>query len=125
VAQQLAFQIGPPAVRIDQHAIFAARHRVDGQIAADQVFFERDIGAGVKDETGIAWRRLAFGAGEGVFLMRLRMQEDREVAADGFEPSCRHVFRGGADDDPVAILYRQAEQFVAHRAADAVGLHVQ
>ena len=41
----------------------------------------------------------------------------------GLKPRASHLLRRGADDHPVAILHRQAEQFVADGAAD--GEHLQ
>ena len=51
------------------------------------------------------------------------MQENREIPADRAEAGGDHVLGRGADHDVVAVLHRQAQQFVAHRAADDVGLH--
>jgi hypothetical protein len=58
------------------------RHRIDGQVATVQIVFQRHIGRGVKGKAGVAATALAFGAGEGVFLLRLRMQEDGKVLAN-------------------------------------------
>jgi hypothetical protein len=54
---------------------------------------------------------------------RVRMQEHREILADRLVAPRRHLRRRGADDDPVAVLHRQAEKLVAHCAADGVRLH--
>ena len=79
----LVCEVALAAVGIDQRAVFVLRHRVDRQVAARQVFFERDVGRGVEGEAVVAGRRLALGARERVFLVRLRMQEDREVRPTG------------------------------------------
>ena len=63
----------------------ACGDRVDGEVAPRQVLFERDRRIGVDDEAAVARRRLALGARQRVFLVRLRMQEDREVAC---RPAC-------------------------------------
>src|SRR3546814_4937466 len=69
------------------------------------------------------FRSLAFGAGQRVFLVRLRGQEHGEVAADRLEAGGEHGVGGFADDDEVAVAGRQAQQPVAHRAADEVDVH--
>ena len=74
-------------------------------------------------EALVAAAALALGARERVFLVRLRMQEHREILADGLEAEPFHLFRRGADDHVVLVLQRQPEQPVAHRAADYIGLH--
>ena len=76
-------------------------------------------------EAAIAGTGLAFGARERVFLARLRMQEDGKVLADGLVAQRGQFLGGCAHDDPVALAHRQAEQFVAYRAADEVGFHDQ
>jgi hypothetical protein len=37
-------QVALAAVGIDSAAVLGARHRVDGQVAPDQVVFQRDVG---------------------------------------------------------------------------------
>ena len=75
---------GRPRRRTDRSARRrrSCGHRVDRQVAARQVLFQRDVGSAWNDEAAVAGRRLALGARERVFLVRLRMQEDREVAPD-------------------------------------------
>jgi hypothetical protein len=55
--------------------------------------------------------------------MWVRVQEDGEILADRAVALRRHRLGRGADDDPVAVLHRQSEQFIAHGAADDIGLH--
>src|SRR5690606_4900364 len=71
-----------------------------------------------------ALARLAFGAGQGVFLARLRMEEDREVAAYRAKAQGLHGLGAGAHHHPVGVGDRAAEQAVAHGAANLVDLHV-
>ncbi len=124
VAQDARLQVALAAVRIDQRAMFVPRHGVDGKVAADQVFLQRHLGAGVEGEAVIAAPGLALGARQGVLFLGLRMQEYREVLAHRTVAGGDHVFRVGAHHHPVLLLHRQAEQGVAHRAADQVGLHL-
>jgi hypothetical protein len=70
-----------PSPGIHEAAVGRARDRVDGEVAALQVFFERHLGRGVHHETPVARRRLALGARERVLLVGIRVQEYGEVAA--------------------------------------------
>ena len=99
-------------------------HRVDGQVAAREVLLERDAAVGVELEAVVAGAGLALGARERVLLVRLGMEEHREVAADGEVAERAQLVGIGADDDPVAVADRQAEQCVANRAADQIALHL-
>src|SRR5207253_2707785 len=56
-------------------------------------------------------------AREGVLLVRLGVEEDREVAADGNISGRAHRLDVGADDDPVAIADGASEKRIAHRTA--------
>jgi hypothetical protein len=51
------------------------------------------------------------------------VEEDREILADRTIALGQQGFRGGADDHPVPVLHRQAEEFVANGATDTVNLH--
>ena len=118
-----AFEIARAVERIDDAALLVLRHRVDRQVAALEVLLERHVGSGVELEAVIAARGLALGARERVFLFRLRVQEHREVPADGLVAELHHLLGRRADHDVVAVLHRQPEQLVAHGAADGVDLH--
>ena len=119
----LVLEIGLAAEGIDQRAVLVLRHRVDRQVAAQQVLLERDLGPGVEGEAAIAGRGLALGAREGVLLVRLGMEEHREVGADRLIAGREQRVDVGADENPVAVDDRQAEQCVANRAADEIALH--
>lgn len=123
MAEDARGEVAAAAVGVDQAAVLGARDRVDREVAAQQVLFERDLGRGVADEAGVAVAGLALGARERVFLVGVRMQEDREVAADRAEAAREHLVGRAADHHPVTILHRQAEQGVAHRPAHDIGLH--
>ncbi len=129
VPEQLRAQIRLPAERIDdrpdERAVRAhfARHRVDRQVAPHEILLERDVGRVIELEAVIAGRRLAFGARERVFLVRIRMQEHRKILADRPEALRGHLLGRRADDDVIAVAHRQAEQCVADRAAHRVELH--
>ena|SRR5437899_8197225 len=74
-------------------------------------------------EALVAAPALSLGARERIFLVRLRVQEHREILAHRLVAEALHFLGRRPDDDVVAILYRQPEQLVAHRAADRVELH--
>jgi hypothetical protein len=67
---------------IDQLAIGCFGHGIDGQVAAGEIFFQRDLGRRVEGEAVVAVAGLALGTGQRVFLVRFGMQEDREILAD-------------------------------------------
>ena len=122
MAQHALAQVPLAAEGVDQRAVAAFGHRVDRQVAARQVLLQRDGRVGVHDEAVVARRALALGARQCVFLVRVRVQEHREVAPHLLEAGVEHLLRRGTDHDPVAVVDRPPEQPVAHRAADDVGL---
>src|SRR4030095_7645249 len=88
-----------------------------------QVLLQRDIGRRVHREALVPTAALALGAGKRVLLVRLGVQENREILADRLEAERFHLLGRGADHHVVLVLQREPEQLVAHRAADYVGLH--
>ncbi len=124
VAQHPRLDVTRAAPGIDQRAaVLVAGDGIDGEVAALQVLFQRHRRIGVDDEAAVAAPALALGARQRVFLAGMRVQEHREVAADGLEATCLHLLLGGADHHPVAVARIQPQQPVADRAADQVGLH--
>ena len=106
MAQQPGLQIALPAIRVDDRAGLILRHRVDRQVAALQIFFQRHARIGVEDEAVIARSGLALGAGEGVLLLRGRVQKNRKVAAHRQVAGGAHRLRRRAGDDPIDIAVR-------------------
>ena len=98
-------------------------HGVDGQVAADQVFFQGDFGACKEGETAVTTPALALGAGQGVFLAGLRVQKYRKVCAHWAIAQLKHLFGAGADDDPVDLADFTTQQAITYCAADFVNLH--
>ena len=96
---------------------------VDGQVAADQVVFQAHVGAGMEGEPAIATAALAFGAGEGVFLAALRVQEHREIRPHGTKAFFQHLLGTGADHHPIDFRDGSAEQPVAHGSTHFIDLH--
>lgn len=111
-----------PVVRVDQGAVLGAGHGIHGQVAAPQVFFKRDFGCAEYLEALVAARRFALGPGEGILLAGRRVQKYRKVLAHRLIAELDHELRRGSHYDMIAVAHRQAEQFVAQRTADYIGL---
>ena len=127
MAQQLGLQVALAPIGVAERAARGPAcgrgHGIDGQVAAREVFLQRDIGRGLHGKAAVAAAALALGARERVFLVGLGVQEDGKVAAHGLVALGDHFFGRGADHDPVAVMDRAAEQMVAHRAADHENLN--
>ena len=123
VAQHARREIALASPWIDQRAIRRPRDRVDREIAALEILLERHRRGGIELEAGVAAADLALGARERVFVAGARMEKDGEVLADAPVALREQLVGRSADDDPVALLDRQAEQGVAYRPADLVNFH--
>ena len=123
MAQQARLEIRAPAIGIYDLAVVVFGHGVNGQVTADQILLQGDIGRGVKGETAIATPALAFGAGQGVFLAGLGMQKNREVGAHRAIALGSEGFGGGTHHDPVDLRYRATEQAIPYGTAHLVDLH--
>ncbi|MNC20051.1 hypothetical protein D3C75_679940 [compost metagenome] len=125
MAQKTLIEIVLAMVGVVHRTRLVLGHRIDGQVTADQVFFQGHIGAGVEGEAAVAAPALALGARQGIFLASFRVQEHREISADRTKALGVHFLDRGADHQPVDIADRAAEQAVAHGAANFVDVHVQ
>ena len=123
MAQEAVGEVVLAVVGVYQLAVRGFGDGVDGEVSAAQVFFQGDFWRGVDVEAVVAVAVFALGAGEGVFVAAVRVQEYREVLADLFVALVEHLLRRCADYDPVELGGLQAQQFVAHCAADEVDLH--
>ena len=108
---------------IDQRAIGRFCHRIDGQVTAGEILFQRDIGRGMKSEAVVTVPAFAFGAGKRIFILGLRMQEDREILTNWTETLFKQGFRGGADNHVIVVGVGPAEQLITDGAADDEYLH--
>src|SRR5439155_21528678 len=88
-----------------------------------ELFLASTARRGVEPEALMPASGLALGARQRVFLVRLGVQEHGKIAADWTKPAGEQLLRRGADDNVISIRDRSSEQLVAHRAADAIGLH--
>ena len=121
--QHAGFEIVRAAKGIDQIPVVVACNGIDGEIAALEILLERNVRCRVDGEAGVAWAGFTLGAGERVFLVRLRMEKDREVLTHRAIPELQHFLRAAAHDDVIVVLDRQTQQLIADRAADSKDLH--
>ena len=70
VAQHAVAQVARAAEGVDQRAVGAQRHGVDGQVAPGQILLQRHVGGGMEAEAVIPRAGLALGAGQRIFLVR-------------------------------------------------------
>jgi hypothetical protein len=120
----LVMQVLGAAEGIDQRAVLGLRHRVDGEVAALEVLLQRHLGRGVDREALVASAAFSLRPGQGIFFVRLGVEEHREILADRLEALGDHLLGRGTDHDVVALPDRQAEKLVAHGSANQVNLHV-
>ena len=109
MAQHARGQILLAAVGVDQRAVRIFRHGVDGQVAADQVFFQRHARVGMKGKAAVAHAAFALGACQRVFGAGFGVQKHREVSADGAKALRLHLLWRGADHDIVDVFDGSAE----------------
>ena len=122
MAQHAGLQVDQAAVGVDQRAIGALGHGVDGQVPAGEILLQGHLGTGVDHEAGVTVAGLALGARQGVLLVGHGVQEDREVTPHRPEAAAAHLLRGGAHHHPVVVVDRPAQARVAHGAPHAVDL---
>jgi hypothetical protein len=109
--------------RIAGSALRTPLIRLNVEDAPAEIFLKRHIGCDMKGKAVIAASALALGARQRVFLARVRMQKNREVATDGTEPFSDHFFRCRTHDHVVTIRNRPTEELVAHRAPHTIDFH--
>src|SRR5262249_30185373 len=120
VPQHAGFEVAPACPRIDQRTVGGARDCVDREIAALEILLERHARGRVELKSRVTPAHLAFRASERIFVARGWMEKDREVLADAPVALREELVGRSADDDPVALLDRQAKQGVAYGPADLV-----
>ena len=81
MAQQAVLQVLLAVVGVDKLAVATLGHGVDGEVAAQQVVFQRDIRAEATFKTLIAVTGFSFGAGQGVFFLAVGVQEHRKIGS--------------------------------------------
>ena len=123
VAQHALFEISPSPMRVDQPAIRGLGHGINSQVTSGEILFEGHIGRELGDESAITRSGLALETRERIFLAALRVQEHREVTADGRKAPGLELLRSGADHHPVAFGDGAAQQCVAHCATDEIDVH--
>ncbi len=124
VAQNAGFEVTLAVVGVGQVAVIVFSHCVDGQVATDQVFFQRDLGAGVKDKTAIAPAALAFSAGQSSIPSPFfGSRNTGKSAPTGLKPFASISSVVAPSNDAVDIGDLDAQQAVTHGAADFVDFH--
>ena len=123
VAQHARLQVGHAAVWVNQLPFGGAGDGVDGQIAPQQIFFQRHVRRGIAGKTGVPLAGFALGARQRVLLMRIGVEEHREIFADLLITQCQQLRRRGAHHHPIMIDHRDVEQAVANGTADQINLH--
>ena len=116
--QQPRVKVRLAAVRVDELAVLGLRHRVHGEVAPLQVLLECYLGGELRREAAVAGRHLALQARQCVLLVRLRMQEDGELAPHRRVAQALELCRLGTHDHPVALVHGPPEQPVPDGAAD-------
>ena len=114
--------IGVYHLALTRRAVERFGHGIDGQVATNEVLFQRHIGAGMHAEADIPVAGLALGTRQRVLLLGLRMQEDREVPPDRPEATRLHVFHRRAHHHEVTLVPRPTQARITHRAAHAIDL---
>lgn len=124
VPQHARLQIARAAIRIEQLAsLLVACDRIDGEVAAQQILFQRHRRIGIHHEAAIAAPGLALGTRQRILLTVARMQEHREILPHRFEAQAFHLRLIGTDHHPVAVASGLAKQGIADCAANEIGLH--
>ncbi|CRZ91351.1 Uncharacterised protein [Vibrio cholerae] len=88
MAQHFRGEIALTAIRINQLPRVILRHRVDGQIAAQQIVFQTHVWSIVASKAGVTYAGFAFGTGKGMFFFTVRMQKHRKIFPDSLK-ACR------------------------------------
>ena len=81
MAQNACLDIAHAAIGIDEAPICIPGDGIDGEVAPRQILLQRHLGRGMDLEALVAARRLALGAGQGIFLMSPGMKKDRKILA--------------------------------------------
>src|SRR5690606_20628094 len=121
--QHARLDVGTAAIRVDVVAVGIARDGIDGEVPPQQVFLQRDVRRELGDEAAVAGAALALPPRQRVLLLRLRMEEHREIPAHGAIAGRRQLLGGAAHHDPVACPGFATQQLIPDRAADQIDLH--
>jgi hypothetical protein len=112
-----------PVKRINQRTTRVPSYGIDGEVPADEIFFQCHLTTGMDHEASVTRSALALGPCQGIFVFRLRMQENGEIPTDLLVAQREHFFRRAADNDPIPFSDGEAEQFVSHGPTDQIDFH--
>ena len=97
--------------------------RITGKIAAERIFFQRDVRREDKGKIAVAGAGFYLFARQSVFLAGFRVQKDGKAFADFLKAERKHFLFRAADDDKVPVLDGLVQQFIPHGAADLIKSH--
>ena len=80
--QDTFFQVFKTAVRIDKAPVFLHRHRIDSEVAPQEILLQSDGRIGKKSKAFVAVSAFSLRPRKCVLFVRLRMQEHRKIIAD-------------------------------------------
>jgi len=123
VAQHPILEVTAAAIGIDELSVFGFRDGIDCQVATRQILFECDVLVRTNLKPPVTGAGLRFRSRQCILLSRFGVQLNREAPSDTLKSACLEFFSGCADDYPVALDDRQAEQPVAYGAANEISLH--
>ena len=107
MAQYPVLEIFLTAIGIMHCAILLLGDGVDGEIAAQQIILQCHIRRGVAGKAGVTMPLFAFDAGEGILLLGVRMQEDREISSHRAKSQRQQLFGQCPDHHIVPLVDRQ------------------
>ena len=109
MAQYARLHIRHATIGVNQSPVRRLRHRVNRQITAQQIRFQRYIRREIKGKGLMTASGLALLPRQRVFLARFGVQKHREILADLSESLRQHFFRRRANHDPIAVMHRQSQ----------------
>jgi hypothetical protein len=124
MAQNPIFYVLLPVVGIYELAVGGFSNGINSKVAAGQVLFERNVGAGVHHKTFVAPATLTLRSRERVLLFAPGMQKYREISAHLHKVQSQQLLLGGSNHDPITVGASTTQQLVTHGAADQVALQL-
>ena len=123
--QNTRAQIREAAVRVYERAIRVLRHRIDAEIASQQIVFQAHALRCVEGKAAVAVALFALAPREGVLLAVARVQEDREIVPYALVAEREEFGLATAHHHPVTLARLDAQQGIAHGASYQVDVHQQ
>lgn len=80
--------------------------RIDRQIAAQQILFQRDVRGGIAGKTGVAGTRFTLSTCQSILFPAFRVQKYGEIAAYLLVARIKQLLRRGTHHDPISVFDR-------------------